>query len=77
MRRAAEHVSQQLREVPTLLLYGQFDPVRFVGAIGRFRRLLPRSVVRVVRFEEHFPILASGGRVADIVRGWIAAERTS
>jgi haloalkane dehalogenase len=77
MRHAAELVYARLRNVPALLLYGQFDPVRFVGAIGRFRRLLPRSVVRIVPFEEHFPILASGARVAELVRAWIAAERAT
>jgi haloalkane dehalogenase len=77
MRHAAEVASERLRDRPALLLYGQFDPVRLVGAIGRFRRLLPRSVVRIVPREEHFPILASGERVAEIVRQWIAAERAA
>jgi haloalkane dehalogenase len=67
--------TQRLRALPALLVYGQFDPIRLLGAVRRYRRLLPRSRVRIVAREEHFPILASGERVAEIVRGWIAAER--
>jgi haloalkane dehalogenase len=74
MREAATLVSRHLGERPTLLLYGQLDPVRLLGAVGRFRRLLPHSVTRVIAREEHFPILASGERVAEVVRGWIAAQ---
>jgi haloalkane dehalogenase len=73
MRETAALVSERLRDRPALLLYGQLDPVRLLGAPGRFRRLLPRSVVRVIAREEHFPILASGERVAEIVRRWISA----
>jgi haloalkane dehalogenase len=75
MKETAALVSQRLRERPALLLNGQFDPVRLLGASSRFRRLLPHSVVRVIPREEHFPILASGDRVAEIVRAWIAAHR--
>jgi haloalkane dehalogenase len=75
MNEVAALACERLRDVPTLLLYGQFDPMRLLGAVGRFRRLLPRSRVRIVPREEHFPILASGERVAEIVRAWIAAER--
>jgi haloalkane dehalogenase len=75
MRETASLVSQRLHDHPALLIYGQLDPVRLLGAASRFRRLLPRSVLRVIPREEHFPILASGERVAEIVSCWIATQR--
>jgi haloalkane dehalogenase len=76
MREAAALAAERLAALPALLLYGQLDPMRLIGAVGRFRRLFPRSLVRIVPREEHFPILASGERVAEIVRAWIAAQRS-
>ena len=64
-------VHAALRDTPTLLLFGQFDPVRFVGAIGRFRRMFSRPKVCIIPLEEHFPILASGKRVGEEVDQWI------
>jgi haloalkane dehalogenase len=77
MRATAERVRGALADKPTLLLYGQFDPVRFAGGVARFRKLLPRSSARIIRFEEHFPILASGARVARQIDDWIRAEVAS
>jgi haloalkane dehalogenase len=71
MRRTAAAVAERLRARPTLILYGQFDPMRLIGGARRFRALLPNSVTAIVPFEEHFPILASGGRVARIVHEWM------
>ncbi len=60
MRVTAERVRRRLAMTPTLLLFGQLDPMRWIGSIGRFKRLLPRHTVVIIPFEEHFPILASG-----------------
>jgi pimeloyl-ACP methyl ester carboxylesterase len=74
MRRTATAVAAQLRGTPTLILYGQFDPMRIIGGARRFRALLPNSTQWVVPLEEHFPILASGDRVGRAVSDWILRE---
>lgn len=75
MRTAAERSHRKLASKPVLLLYGQFDPMRFVGAIARFRRMFRDTAVRIVPFEEHFPMLASGTRVAKLVHQWATELR--
>ncbi|TPV95952.1 MAG: alpha/beta fold hydrolase [Myxococcales bacterium FL481] len=72
MQATAALVRDALRLTPALLLYGQLDPMRFVGSVGRFRDLLPCSQTEIIPFEEHFPILASGERVGRAVATWIA-----
>ena len=69
------HAAARAREcfaaTPVLLLSGQFDPMRLIGGIPRLQRLFPTHTVRIISFEEHFPILASGERVARVVHEWI------
>jgi haloalkane dehalogenase len=71
LRGAAAAARDYLGEKPALILYGQFDPVRLIGGVARFRRLFRNHVVQIIAFEEHFPILASAERVARVVRQWI------
>jgi haloalkane dehalogenase len=71
MRETAGAVAHHLADKPALLLFGQFDPVRFVGGVSRFRKMLPRSTVAIIRREKHFPILAAGEEVATTMRGWM------
>jgi haloalkane dehalogenase len=72
MRRAASLARERLARTPALILYGQFDPMRLIGAGRRFRDIFQRSEVATISFEEHFPILASGARVARAVDAWLA-----
>jgi haloalkane dehalogenase len=67
-------IRAHLEAKPTLLLYGQLDPMRMTGAVGRFERMFARSSVRIIPWEEHFPILASGQRVAEVVHQWILTD---
>jgi hypothetical protein len=53
-----------------MLLYGQFDPTRFAGGVRRWKRVFGDNVVRIIAFEEHFPILASGKRVGQLIHQW-------
>jgi haloalkane dehalogenase len=71
MRDTAAAVVRHLAETPALLLFGQFDPMRFVGSVSRFRDMLPRSTVAIIPGEKHFPILAAGEEVASAMRGWM------
>lgn len=71
MRQAGDEARTRFARTPALLLYGQFDPMRLLGSIAAFRRTFPRHTVRIVPFEEHFPILASGAHVGRVVDEWI------
>jgi pimeloyl-ACP methyl ester carboxylesterase len=75
MRDAAEQAAVALADTPTLILYGQFDPMRVVGGVRRYRRLLRNHRVVIVPWEEHFPMLAEGDRVADAIRAWLETVR--
>lgn len=72
MRRTAQAAARSLAETPVLILYGQFDPMRFVGGPSRFAKLFPCSTRKIIPFEEHFPILASGERVGNVIHEWIS-----
>jgi haloalkane dehalogenase len=80
MRETATRVSERLAEKPVLLLFGQFDPVRFVGGVSRFRKMFRNSTVVIIPRERHFPILAAGEEVAVALATWMQAiggqERT-
>jgi haloalkane dehalogenase len=71
MQATADAVAERLACTPTLLLYGQFDPMRVIGGVRRYATLLPRHRVCIVPWEEHFPILAEGEAVAVAVQGWL------
>jgi haloalkane dehalogenase len=70
MQQTASAVAETLAEKPTLLLFGQFDPMRFFGGVSRFRKLLPSSSVAIILGEKHFPILAAGEDVARAISEW-------
>ncbi len=75
MRDTATQIVSVLSRTPTLILYGQLDPMRLVGGVGRYQRLLPHHKVVIVPWEEHFPILAEGAQVADVLRSWLDTLR--
>ncbi|MDD9944145.1 MAG: alpha/beta fold hydrolase [Myxococcales bacterium] len=70
MRRTREAVAVHLAQVPTLILYGQFDPMRIIGGVRGFQKMFKNSVVHIVPREEHFPILSSGEHVGKTVHAW-------
>jgi haloalkane dehalogenase len=62
---------ESFRSTPVLILYGQFDPMRLFGGVARYRAMFPRHAVHIVPGEKHFPILGSGGAVADAIDLWM------
>jgi haloalkane dehalogenase len=74
MRTVAERAWKYLGHIPALLLFGQFDPVRFVGAVSRFEKMFDECSVRIMPLEEHFPIFASGEKMAREVHEWIQRQ---
>lgn len=76
VRDVADGAKQHLSHLPALLLFGQFDPVRIVGAISRFQSMFEDNLIRIIPLEEHFPIFASGVRVAQEVNDWITKRES-
>lgn len=74
MEATAQAIVAHLADTPTLILYGQFDPMRLIGGVARFEQMFQNSRVAVIPWEEHFPILASGARVAAEVDHWFCNE---
>lgn len=70
MQQTAAAAARSLADKPALLLFGQLDPVRFAGAVSRFRAIFRRSTVRIIPREKHFPILAAGAEVASAIAQW-------
>jgi len=71
-------VSQEraISDRPALLLFGQFDPMRFVGSITKFKEMFSKTTLSIIPYEEHFPILSSGKEVAQEVHQWIQKQKS-
>ncbi len=69
-------IRAHLAQKKTLLLYGQFDPVRLIGFLARFRELFPTAQQAIISGEEHFPILGSAAAVAKEIDIWYDREFT-
>ncbi|MBX2802953.1 MAG: alpha/beta fold hydrolase [Myxococcales bacterium] len=67
----AAAASRALADLPALLLFGQLDPMRWLGGPRRWAEVFPRSESMIVPLEEHFPILASGDAVGAAVAAWV------
>lgn len=76
MQSAAARAREHCASLPTLILYGQFDPMRLIGGVSRFRALFTNSRVAIIPKEEHFPILSSGAEVGQAVRNWMSSLPT-
>lgn len=70
LEETAEGARAHLSQTPALLLYGQFDPMRFVGAPGKFRQIFEQAETVIIPREEPFPILGSAPQVAAAILGW-------
>ena len=58
-----------------LIIFGQFDPVRFIGSVGRLKKMFRNHNVDIIPFEEHFPMIGSAKKVSNsIERGIIDQE---
>jgi len=60
-------IQLHLKAKPVLLLYGQRDPVKIIGAPSRFQKLFQNHIYVTVDGEEHFPILGSPEQTAAFV----------
>jgi pimeloyl-ACP methyl ester carboxylesterase len=71
MRETAAQVAERLCDRPVLLIVGQFDPVRLVGSVSRYKKLFRGAIVNIIPWERHFPILGAGEQVAQALESWM------
>lgn len=65
-----------LNEKPTLLIYGQKDPVYEMGIADRINDLLANAELHLIDNEGHFPHEGQPGEMAEIINNWIQSNIT-
>lgn len=73
LERLEADLRANFQDVPALLMFGQFDPVRLVGWVDRLRSIFPRHEVRIIPREGHFPHEGSPQRMIDEIQRWMGA----
>lgn len=70
MRRIKEGFETVLRHVPTLLIYGDRDPIHEMGISKRIHALLPQSTLHLIPGEGHFPHEGAPEEMVEVIAGW-------
>ena len=73
LQQVEEGIQQHLRDLPVLLMYGQFDPARLAGWPRRFEELFPQHRTRIIPGEGHFPHEGSPARMIAEILDWYDA----
>ncbi len=60
-----------LQSKPTLLIYGDQDPVHQMGIANRIHNLMPKSKLFLINGEGHFPHEGKASQMSDIIHSWI------
>ncbi len=74
MREILDAFTTSLNNKPTLLIYGEEDPVRKLGIADRIHRLLPNSALYLIEHEGHFPHEGKPVRMSEIIHKWLSAS---
>ena len=61
----------QLNHKPTLLIYGEHDPVKQLGIPDRIHSMLPNSDFYQIKGESHFPHEGQPERMSEIIFQWV------
>ena len=64
-----------LNKKPTLLMYGEKDPVNQLGIADRIHRLMPNSELFLINKEGHFPHEGQPKQMSEIIHYWIEKNR--
>lgn len=75
MRTVERDLTQRLKEVPVLLMYGENDPGRRVGFMSRFEEIFPRHYSLIIEGEGHFPHEGAPEEMIAAIRYWWPGER--
>jgi len=71
MRKIRQGFETTLNSKPTLLIYGENDPVKKLGIADRINRLMPNSKLFLINEEGHFPHEGQPKQMSEIIHIWI------
>ena len=60
-----------LRDKPTLLIYGEQDPVTLMGITERIHQILSNSSLHLIKDEGHFPHEGQPKEMSEIISHWL------
>ena len=61
----------QLNQKPTLLIYGENDPVREMGIANRIHKMMTNSELHLIKGEGHFPHEGQAELMCELIDTWI------
>lgn len=73
LARLEADLRENFRDTQVLLMFGQFDPVRWVGWVNRLQGIFPRHEVQIIPREGHFPHEGSPQRMIVAIQKWYDA----
>lgn len=62
-------------KIPTLLIYGEKDPLNKLGVAKRINELLPNSELHIIKGEGHFPHEGEPEKMSELIRSWINRQK--
>jgi haloalkane dehalogenase len=62
-------------KLPTLIIYGEKDPLTAMGVPQRISDLLPNSELHFIKNEGHFPHEGDAGKMSELITAWITRVR--
>ncbi len=71
MRELKQGFEQTLNDKPTLLIYGEDDPVTKLGIADRIFKMLENSELYLINKEGHFPHEGQPEKMSNIIHDWI------
>lgn len=63
--------TEELNDLPALLIYGEKDPVNQLGIADRIHQLMPHSELYLIEKEGHFPHEGQPEKMASIIENWL------
>jgi pimeloyl-ACP methyl ester carboxylesterase len=56
---------------PTLLVYGEKDPLNLLGVPGRIKKMMKNSELHIIKGVEHFPHEGTPEEISSIIKNWV------
>lgn len=72
MQKIKSAFEQQLNELPSLLIYGDKDPVHQMGISGRIKETMPNATLHLIENEGHFPHEGQAQQMSRLIDQWIS-----
>ncbi len=71
MKKIKQGFETTLNSKPTLLIYGENDPVQQLGIADRIHQLMPKSELFLIEKEGHFPHEGQPKQMSEIIHQWV------